>query len=295
MIRRNRSTRSRHLLRGLAARASLTALVSVVMAGFGTAGMAASAAPHDVTTLPDPLRKYVPGSSTWASSPWMTSESCKDKGGDFSLWVASVIGDIPELLRIFYTELYAGGRSERDAARNVAVVAGYRQLSTEFRDKVPAGYCVDDLRRWAGANPQYQPFGFVWGLHHQTFYGCTDGRAQERGVDADNRWVGAERVACAGFFIACDGAASAEQARCDAWNQLSMRFVARSEALRGEAINRYPATASGTVVSKPNVFAIWVVAAAAAVAVIPAVWFALRHSRRSSRGRSAGGSADVDV
>jgi hypothetical protein len=233
--------------RGLAALADLPVEAGRVAAAAGREWTAwAARAPRDLSTLPTELQKYVPGSAAWVSSPWMTSPTCQAKGGDWSVWVSNTIADIPRLLPVFYTDLFADTSVEQDRLRNLAVAAGFQQLSAEFATTVPAGYCVDEVAAWAGPNPAYVPFGFAWGLTHRTPYSCTDGRASEHATDADNRWVGAERGACEGFFVACDKARDAQRARCEEWNAFSVRFTERGRALRDAAISRYPARAVAT-------------------------------------------------
>src|SRR5262249_20778885 len=65
----------------------------------------ATAVPSDAINLPQSLQQYLPGSPAWAASPWVTSPSCRDKGGDFSVWVANVIADIPQFAAVFFTDM----------------------------------------------------------------------------------------------------------------------------------------------------------------------------------------------
>lgn len=248
-------------------------------------------APQDLGALPTELQKYVPGSAAWAVSPWMTSPICQGKGGDWSVWVSNAIADIPRLLPVFYTELFADTGVEQDRLRNQAVVAGFQQLSAEFATGVPAGYCVDEVAAWAGPNPAYAPFGFAWGLTHQTSYSCTDGRASEHGTDADNRWVGAERGACDGFFVACDNVRDAQRARCEEWNAFSVRFTERGRALRDAAISRYPARAVATY--HTEVAWPWVVlVAGAGVVALAGLGGLILRRRRATTAAAPAGSAD---
>ncbi len=249
-------------------------------------------APQDLGGLPAELQKYVPGSAAWASSPWMTSPTCQDRGGDWSVWVSNAIADIPRLLPVFYTELFADTGVEQDRLRNQAVAAEFRQLSAEFATTVPAGYCVDEVAAWARPNPAYVPFGFAWGLTHQTPYSCTDGRANEQSTDADNRWVGAERGACEGFFVACDNARDAQRARCEAWNAFSVRFTERGRALRDAAISRYPALAVATYHTEVAWPWVVLVAGAGVVALAGLGGLIVRRRRATTIASVPAGSAD---
>lgn len=273
-------------------RAGLAAmLVSLLASLWLTGSPAAVAAPSDLANLPASLQMYVPGSPEWASSPWMTSPACRDKGGDFSLWTAHVVEDIPQFVSVFFADVASGAGTDQDRLRNLEVVKGFGQLSVEFRDKVPTGYCVDDVKRWAGTNTQYKPFGFAWGITHQTPYVCTDDRVPERGPDADNRWIGAERAACDGFFIACDNAPGAEQARCAAWNVFSLRFTQRGKDLRDAAINRYPAR--GVATYHTEIAWHWVALVAGAAATALAGLGVLIVRRRRTSAPASLGSSDA--
>jgi hypothetical protein len=211
-------------------------------------GPAAIAAPvKDLTNVPADLQKYVPNTPAFANSPWMTSPTCKDKGGDFSIWTTNVINDTPSLLAYFQASAFGAEMKPEDKDRNEAILTGYRQLSTETPAILPPGYCVDDMKRWTGADYTTKPFGFPWGMTnkdgHQTMYACTD-RADpnsNRGNEY-NRYFGAERAMCDAFYITCDNAQENEKAKCEAWNTFSDEYVRRVEALRAKAINDHKAT-----------------------------------------------------
>src|SRR4051812_14574072 len=78
-------------LRGLAV--FLTMLITLLGGG------AADADPVDPTEVPANLRQYVPDNAEWMSSPWMTAETCRDRGGDWGTYAAFLIKDFPELLK----------------------------------------------------------------------------------------------------------------------------------------------------------------------------------------------------
>lgn len=241
-------------------RAGLVALVAL-LAGVLTAP-AATAAPSDVDQLPAALQKYVVGSPAWLAAPWMTEPSCRDDGGDFSVWVENVIADTPALLTFFQGSVFGDRVPPQDRSRRDAILAGYRTLANE-RGHVPAGYCVNDVKRWAGDNPEMKPFGFAWGTDHTTMFTCTDsnpGSSSDTSTDGNaepgsdgNRGVGAERLPCAGFHLRCDGASTVgDRLRCAMWNVFSARYIAKVEALRTHAINAHPATGTAQVVEKTS-------------------------------------------
>jgi hypothetical protein len=216
----------------------------VGLAGVLTAPAVEASPVQDLSGLPAELQKYVPGSAGWVSSPWMTSPGCRDRGGDFSSWAASVMGDTPSLLAFFQASSFGTEVPAQDRPRNEAILAGYRVLATELRP--PAGYCVDDLRRWAGEQPQTVPLGFPWGVTfgdgHRSGYYCTDRAADATPQSEVNRWLGAERVPCDGLYVSCANADQAEKSRCEAWNAFSDSYVRRVEQLRSRALALYPAS-----------------------------------------------------
>ncbi|RJQ66274.1 hypothetical protein D5S17_35825 [Pseudonocardiaceae bacterium YIM PH 21723] len=211
-----------------------------------TGSQAAAAPVKDLNDLPAELQKYVPGSPAFANAPWMTSPVCKDKGGDFSAWTASVINDTPSLLAHFQSSAFGKDAPPQDKPRNDAILAGYRQIAAEVSTILPAGYCVDDMKRWtSGIYDSDKPFSFPWGQvtkdAHQSSYYCIDrGENSTRELDR-NRYLGAERVPCDGVYISCAGAQGADKARCDRWNGFSDEYIRRVEVKRGQAINDHKA------------------------------------------------------
>lgn len=205
------------------------ALLFVAMMMLLVSPLAAVAAPKDLSQLPDNLRKYVVGSAGWVSSSWMTSPACRNKGGDWSGYVQSVIQDSADLLTFFQPDI--GGPDAADKPRKDAILAGYRELAS--RVAAPPGYCVDDMKTWAGADPNGRPFGFPWGndADHDTMYSC-----------GDSNQIGAERAPCKAFYVSCSGAQAVpvDKARCDGWNQFSDAYVTQVEAMRQKVISQHP-------------------------------------------------------
>jgi hypothetical protein len=176
----------------------------------------------DLAQLPANLQKYDPASAAWASAPWMTSPTCKDKGGDFSIWAINVMTDADKLLNFFGwpTDLI------REGAKH------YPALAQDMIPTVPAGYCVDDMKLWAGENLAFKPFGFEWGTknHHVGLgRGCVwFADSNDKEEDYYNKWFGAERAPCYGFYVDCGGATTDERPRCDAWNAFSDTYGRRA-------------------------------------------------------------------
>ncbi|CAL9677690.1 hypothetical protein SUDANB95_08017 (plasmid) [Actinosynnema sp. ALI-1.44] len=230
-----------------ARRIVLGLLVAVLTLLLGTP-VASSAPVKDLNNLPTELQKYVPGSTAWSSSPWMTSATCAGRGGDFSLWASNVIADTPALLAHFQASAFGAEMQPEDKARNEQILAGYRQIADVLSDAVPTGYCVDDVKRWGRPESSAKPFGVAWGVTDEngarTGYYCTDRESGKTREDEDNRHFGAERAGCDGFHIACDNAQSgAEKTKCAAWNAFSAQYVQRVATMRGEAIQAHPAVA----------------------------------------------------
>ncbi|WP_189060215.1 proline-rich domain-containing protein [Longimycelium tulufanense] len=156
----------------------------------------------------------------------MTEPTCRDRGGNWSLYVTYVMRDTPALLEFFQPEL--GGPN---TALKAAILQGYRELPSRLT--VPAGYCVDDVKQWAGADAQGKPFGFPWGndSEHRTSYTCNDSG------------VGAERAPCNGFYLSCAGASDGpSKARCQVWNDFSDEYVRQVNELRRKAIQENPSS-----------------------------------------------------
>lgn len=272
-----------------AVRVSVVGVALTLLGLLGSFSGVASGAPADVASIPSLLRKYEPGSAEWASSPWMTSASCKDEGGDFSLWVANAIADIPQLVPVFYSQIFAETGTDQDRLRNWEIYKGFQQLSAEFRDAVPGGYCVDDMKRWAGADSRYKPFGFAWGVDNRTPYTCTDTSPEGHRQDSDNRWIGAERIMCDGFTVACANVETADQSRCAAWNEFSRWFTRRGEELRGAALNRYPGR--GVATYHREVAWGWVILAAlVGVAALAVLGVLIIRRRREATAPPVGGA-----
>lgn len=284
--------RTRRITRRRAVHAILIGVaVSLLSLPGVLAAPAARGAPNDVTNLPGSLQKYVPGSAEWAASPWMISPPCKDKGGDFSVWAENVVVDIPRFASVFLADMLSPVAAEQDRLRGLEIAKGFGHLSGEFRDQVPADFCVEDVKRWAGANAEYKPFGFAWGVTHRTPYLCVEDRTADTSSDTDNRWVGAERAACDGFFIACDNASGEEHARCEAWNAFSVRFTQRGKELREAAISRYPAR--GVATYHTEVAWQWVMLVGASGAVALAGLGLLIVRRRRGHAPASVGGNDV--
>jgi hypothetical protein len=192
----------------------------------------AAAQPVDPATVPESLRQYVPGSAEWLNSPWMTSPGCRDHGGDWSVYVTSIIADLPELLGFFQPQ-FAGTDAEA-AARKEALLKGFRELPGTIT--VPAGYCVDAVKTWATPNGQFQPFGFEWGNAQFSEHGVglRPGCGQVRPDDL---------APCRGFYLSCDGAATQQDEQaCQAWNAFSDDYVKRVHALTTQAYTAHPVT-----------------------------------------------------
>jgi opacity protein-like surface antigen len=288
-------------------RAGLVALVAVLAAVLTAPAVAA--APSDPDQLPAALQKYVVGSPAWLAAPWMTEPSCRDNGGDFSLWVENVIADTPALLTFFQSSAFGDHVPAQDRSRRDAILAGYRTLANKGAH-VPAGYCVNDIKRWTGDNPEMKPFGFAWGTDHTTMFTCADSDASsgtsvdgtaESGADR-NRGVGAERAPCDGFHLRCDGASTVgDRLRCAMWNVFSARYIANVQVLRIRAINAHPATGTAAVVARASTWKTVLAFAAPAVLVVLAVllgWQArARRRQQRSQHRSVpvtGGGVDGD-
>lgn len=202
---------------------------------------AADAAPVDVNTVPDNLRQYIAGTPEWNASPWMASPSCRDSGGDWSIYTQNVIKDTPPLLQFFQPD-FGGGDGDTGKARGQEILAGYRAIATQI--SVPTGYCVDQVKQWAGTDTGYKPFGFDWGDAH-------DG-VHNTGYICDNN-VGADNAPCGGFYIGCDGAASQRMVqRCQAWNDFSDAYVAQVKAARSKATDDHPGAGRAPVMTVPK-------------------------------------------
>ncbi|MEU0529199.1 hypothetical protein [Amycolatopsis tolypomycina] len=223
--------------RGL--RAVLAAALLLILTG-----PPASADPQpDVNHLPAQLQKYVPGSAAFAAAPWMTSPACAGRGGDFSIWTASVLHDTPDLLAVFQPGYFGSAVPAAGKPLADAILAAYRQVGTELGQAVPAGYCVDDFTRWAG-DFTTKPFGFAWGTTegdgHQSIYSCTTSPDGARNAEY-NRFVGAERVACDGVYVNCANAPEVDKNRCETWNSFADTYIRRVDQARGVAISAHKA------------------------------------------------------
>ncbi len=254
---------------------------------------AASAAPTGSdTTLPAELQKYAPNSAAWANSPWMTSPTCAGRGGDFSLWTASVIADTPLLLKHYQPRRFGPLDSASDRGRSDAILEGYRKLNDTIKAAIPSGYCVSDIAAWAAGSPAQAPFGFTWGSgesgSHQSMYSCAP---EHPAITGDEALVGADRAMCDGFFLDCDRvSASDAQQRCATWNSFSDEYVRQVNELRHTAISAHPAAveraAVDTVIAPIGGLIWWgwaglVVAVVALFAIV--LWIGI--TSRSRRGR----------
>ncbi len=209
-------------------RTLMRALVIVLTAVAAATGATAYAQPSEQTgNLPDHLRKYVPGSAEWQASPWMTAETCRDRGGDFSVWTENVVSDAATLMEHFHADAY-----EMDPQLGQATSAGYQRIAANI--DVPDGYCVDDVTRWVGADDT-KPFGFSWGLdpEHQSVHSC--GPADLDRTFEANLYIGAERAPCDGFYLACIHAEGDDTQACEAWNAFSDDYVRQVEDMRSQA------------------------------------------------------------
>ncbi|MFL6125480.1 hypothetical protein [Actinophytocola sp.] len=213
-----------------------TTLVLVVAAMLPSAHAVAD--PVDPASVPANLRQYVPDSAEWLSSPWMTAESCRDHGGDWSTYAAYLIKDFPELLQFFQPDF--AGTDANAGARKDLLLRGYRDLAANLT--VPSGYCVDQVKAWAKPNPQFQPFGFEWG------------NVDNMGDHGVRPWSGCsstdtfDAVApCRGFYLSCDGAITQQEDQtCQAWNAFSDDYVQRMNTVLRKAFTQYQAVGDGS-------------------------------------------------
>jgi hypothetical protein len=226
-------SRNRDLRRKL--RPAGTWLVVLLLSLLGTGTAAAD--PVDAADVPANLRQYVPDSAEWMSSPWMTAETCRTHGGDWGAYAAYLIKDFPELLKFFQPDF--AGKDGNAAERENLLVRGYRDIATNLT--VPTGYCVDQVKTWATANPSYQPWGFEWGnVDNMGDHGVRPWS----NCSTDNP----DAVApCRGFYVACDGAVTQqEDQRCQGWNAFSDDYVQRMNTLLRKAYTQYGVLVDGS-------------------------------------------------
>ncbi|MGW5049739.1 hypothetical protein [Actinokineospora sp. NPDC004072] len=198
-------------------------------------GQQPAAAQPAAETVPAHLRHYVLDSAEWHQSPWMTHPGCRDHGGNFSTYAASMIIDLPALLEHFQPN-FAG--TDRSAGQRKEYLLGrFAELPSAV--SVPTGYCVDHLRQWAKPDPGYKPFGFEWGnltwwddhSHGVRPFGCTvPGQPPSEALGP-----------CRGFYISCAGTTTQQDhTRCESWNAFSDRFVTLMNTAIGDAYQDYP-------------------------------------------------------
>jgi hypothetical protein len=214
--------------------------VLLMIAVFLGLSQPAYAAPVTTTTVPDNLQKYVAGTPQWNAAPWMTSPACANAGGDFSVFTQNVLTDTPTLLQFFQPDF--AGTDSSAAARGAEMLNGYRAIAAQIT--VPSGYCVTQLKQWAGTDANFQPFGFDWGDAsgglHTTPYIC-------------NNNVGADHAPCGGFYVVCNGAVTQQaHTACQAWNAFSDDYVQRVNAARTKANDDFPGGASAPIDTKPK-------------------------------------------
>jgi hypothetical protein len=157
----------------------------------------------------------------------------------------SVIRDTPALLQVFF-EKDRTSRVRRDRDRDQAIRDGYAAITDDMVRQVPAGVCVDDVRRWAGdaddeEAAEVEPFGFAWGMDPPFIPGsCVDfDPRKENARDLRNKWVGAERAPCDGFEISCASATGAAKGVCGRWNTFSAEYLQQVRQLRTDAFNEH--------------------------------------------------------
>ncbi len=208
-------------------------VLSLSLLGNPTAG----ADPVDPADVPANLRQYVPDSAEWTASPWMTGESCRDQGGDWSTYAAFMIRDFPALLEFFQPDFANDDGNAPE--RKKLLVRGYTDLAANLT--VPTGYCVEQVKSWAKANPDYQPFGFEWG--NVDTMGDHGVRPWSNCSTTDPE----DLAPCRGFYIACDGAVTQqEDQRCQAWNTFSDDYVTRMNTVLRKAYTQYPLLVDGS-------------------------------------------------
>jgi hypothetical protein len=235
----------RHGRRGIARWAALGVIVAILTVATGPAAQADPI--QNLNNVPDDLQQFVPNSPAWSASPWMLSPTCENQGGDFGIWARNVIDDTPQLLAYFQSSMFGAQQQPQDKARNDEIIQGFQTLARNIGSILPSGtYCVDQVRGWTGADPTVPPFGFPWGLDtsagHQTDYYCTDLPPNTPPSAVYNKYFGAERAPCTGFYLSCQHASQADIAKCEAWNTFSDEYVSDVNDMRGKAINDHPAT-----------------------------------------------------
>ena len=213
-------------------RRATTCVIIVIGVMFLRAPMAATE-PVDPATVPQSLRQYVPNSAEWLASPWMTSSSCSDHGGDWSIYVTSLIKDLPDLLAFFQPE-FAGTNDAEAGPRKEFLLQKFRDMPANVA--VPAGYCVEAVKKWATPDSQFQPFGFEWGNATISEHGV--------GLRPGCGQVRPDSLApCRGFYISCDGATSQqEEQACQVWNIFSDEYVKQIHSITTQAYTQHPVT-----------------------------------------------------
>ncbi|MFD4249149.1 hypothetical protein ACFWQL_05360 [Amycolatopsis thermoflava] len=206
-------------------------VIGLLLALLSAATATASAQPVDPGTIPDNLRKYVVDSPQWVTAPWMTDPACKDHGGDFSRYARSVIDDAADLYAFFQPDVIKDDHVN-GLERSQAILQAYRDAAAVT---VPAGYCVDMVRTWAPAAPDFKPFGFRWGDGTNT-----GGERHATDVTCSNT-IGADNAPCGGFYVSCAGAVTQQQhQQCQAWNAFSDDYVQRVQRGRAAALAKFP-------------------------------------------------------
>jgi hypothetical protein len=230
----------------------------------------------------------------------MQAQDCQGRGGDVGIWVRATIADTPQLLQYFQPSAFSDQAPTADQPLYQSILTGYRWVDTQIENTIPTGDCAADVAQWATPAPAMVPFTFAWGEttgQHQTPYFCTDQPSSAAQVVDDNRYVGAERLPCDGFYVSCARAAGAAASRCAAWDAVSDRYVLLVDRIRQSAINAHPALGTAAVSTRPNWIGLSVVIGALIVAIaVVAVLRRVVLGRATDRGRGQrldGGGADV--
>lgn len=232
----------------------------VLVLGLMLFAPAAASAQDETGTDREKAEEYTPDTAAWETSPWMRDKTCRDHGGSFSIFAEHVVADSAWLARTFdprigYQEDAPGLKrgnprvAEYNTKRQKMILAGYVELAQTI-GPVPGGFCVDTMTKWAGAQPEVKPFGFVWGNEAagREVAGGVFGLAKKCEVDPaySDQDASAAKATCGGFYVSCDGAESQQQRKnCEEWNAFSDRYVKKALRVHKRAWDEYGALAGG--------------------------------------------------
>lgn len=222
------------------------AIVLLVAGLLTTSAVPAGAAPTvaensdtaAVAAWPADLQQLVNGTQAFSTAPWFTQGPCAGRGGDVAGYINAFFQREAALRREVVRDLQQKAPDlfdDNTIAEVGAADAVFPNGNAAY--EMPAATCADDLKAWTTSDDS-SPWGFTWVSRPDptSLQVIQRGAIEQPGDPGDVLDAVDPLTVCAGdnqksylcsrtFWVNCEVAAAADQARCQAWNTAVQRHL----------------------------------------------------------------------